>query len=59
MGVLPSTLAAQEGHEDVVELLLEEKADPNIQNEVLPPEYLPHTLIHSRGSVLVSIIGGW
>ena len=28
-------LAAQEGHEDVVELLLEAKADPNLETKVI------------------------
>ena len=28
-------LAAKEGHEDVVELLLEEKADPELQTKVI------------------------
>ena len=28
-------LAAQEGHEDVVELLLEAKADPELKTEVI------------------------
>jgi len=29
-------LAAQEGHEDVVELLLEAKADPEVKSKVIP-----------------------
>ena len=29
-------LAAQKGHEDVVELLLEAKADPEVKSKVIP-----------------------
>jgi len=34
--------AAQEGHEDVVELLLEAKADPELKTEVLTLNHLPY-----------------
>ena len=40
-------LAAEEGHEDVVELLLEAKADPELKTEVIHYEHWVHYAVHT------------